>query len=114
MYCVGIEKHGKVSKEGATIYAYEVDGKGNSLTDFDDPNSEFVCYGVHFNRAKLLRRLKVQEFKMNACSRQVRVHSEAKTSMQHPSLVCILWTMCLLWNHPLCSPLSCLNPYFGV
>lgn len=28
------------AKDGSTIYAYEVDGKGNSLTDFDDPNSE--------------------------------------------------------------------------
>ncbi|KAL4449424.1 hypothetical protein ABPG77_007068 [Micractinium sp. CCAP 211/92] len=34
----GIEKHGKVQKDGSAIYAYEVDGKGNSLTDFDDPN----------------------------------------------------------------------------
>lgn len=38
---LGIESHGRVKAPGpgdTTIYAYEVDGKGNSLTDFDDPN----------------------------------------------------------------------------
>ncbi|EFN60034.1 hypothetical protein CHLNCDRAFT_49501 [Chlorella variabilis] len=35
----GIEKHGVVEVGGGErVYAYEVDGKGASLTDFDDPN----------------------------------------------------------------------------
>lgn len=36
----GIEKYGVVAKDGGKIYAYEVDGRGNSVTDFDDANSE--------------------------------------------------------------------------
>lgn len=35
----GIEQHGIVTMpDGVRMYAYEVDGLGNSLTDFDDPN----------------------------------------------------------------------------
>lgn len=35
----GIEEHGKVEVEpGVHVYAYEVDGLGGVLTDFDDPN----------------------------------------------------------------------------
>lgn len=35
----GILKYGLLdSKDGSKIYAYEVDGLGNSLVDFDDPN----------------------------------------------------------------------------
>lgn len=34
----GIEKHGIVEVEGERIYAYEVDGLGNYLSDFDDAN----------------------------------------------------------------------------
>jgi uncharacterized protein len=35
----GIEQHGIVSTEdGVLVYAYEVDGRGNSLADTDDPN----------------------------------------------------------------------------
>lgn len=35
----GIEKYGVIAKDGGKIYAYEVDGRGNSVTDFDDANS---------------------------------------------------------------------------
>lgn len=37
----GIQKHGVVQVDGtsASVYAYEVDGRGGSLTDFDDANS---------------------------------------------------------------------------
>ncbi|PSC74838.1 glycosyl hydrolase [Micractinium conductrix] len=34
----GIEQHGRVEVQGEKVYAYEVDGQGSSLTDFDDPN----------------------------------------------------------------------------
>ncbi|KAI7846176.1 hypothetical protein COHA_000346 [Chlorella ohadii] len=34
----GIEKYGVVMKGDSKIYAYEVDGRGNSVTDFDDAN----------------------------------------------------------------------------
>lgn len=34
----GIQKYGIVEVEGVKVYAYEVDGMGNSLVDFDDPN----------------------------------------------------------------------------
>jgi meiotically up-regulated gene 157 (Mug157) protein len=35
----GIMGHGVTqSRTGTTVYAYEVDGLGNTLTDFDDPN----------------------------------------------------------------------------
>lgn len=34
----GIEQHGIVEVEGERIYAYEVDGLGNHLADFDDAN----------------------------------------------------------------------------
>lgn len=45
--CAGIEKYGAVMKGGEKIYAYEVDGRGNSITDFDDANSASVvtCQG---------------------------------------------------------------------
>lgn len=39
MMLVGIEKWGMVTtKDGSVVYAYEVDGLGKSLVDFDDPN----------------------------------------------------------------------------
>lgn len=44
--CTGIEKHGIIEVEGERIYAYEVDGMGNHLADFDDANG--ACTG-HFN-----------------------------------------------------------------
>ena len=34
----GIEKHGIVDVGGTKVYAYEVDGLGQALTDFDDAN----------------------------------------------------------------------------
>lgn len=34
----GIEKFGVVTLDGERVYAYEVDGKGGVLADFDDPN----------------------------------------------------------------------------
>lgn len=44
MLLAGIQKHGLVPLPGSaassaeTMYAYEVDGLGGSLLDFDDPN----------------------------------------------------------------------------
>jgi meiotically up-regulated gene 157 (Mug157) protein len=34
----GIQRHGTVERAGEKIYAYEVDGKGHVVADFDDPN----------------------------------------------------------------------------
>ncbi len=39
MCCAGIQDFGIVeASNGVKVYAYEVDGLGNSLVDFDDPN----------------------------------------------------------------------------
>ena len=40
LWPAGIEQHGivKTKDDAATVYAYEVDGFGNAVTDFDDPN----------------------------------------------------------------------------
>jgi meiotically up-regulated gene 157 (Mug157) protein len=36
---MGIARHGVVmAPDGAKVYAYEVDGLGHALLDFDDPN----------------------------------------------------------------------------
>lgn len=44
----GIEKHGIVEVEGQRIYAYEVDGLGNHLSDFDDANGAWLhLHGSH-------------------------------------------------------------------
>ena len=50
----GIEKHGVVEVGGGErVYAYEVDGKGASLTDFDDPNGTVSYHTAMYCTAQL-------------------------------------------------------------
>lgn len=60
----GIEAHGVVTTEdGVDVYAYEVDGRGNSLYDFDDANVPSLLSApmLGYPRLNLARYLRTRE-----------------------------------------------------